>query len=110
MSSLRRTLEQLAMAFAESVLQAVRDASVNELLVAAGPIPGFVRRSDVEVADDLDQIVALLKDKQEGLRSEEIRSVLGIDRREMPRVLKEGLSKQRLRTAGKKRWTRYMAA
>jgi hypothetical protein len=53
--------------------------------------------------------VALLKSKKAGLRSEQIRDALKLDRREMPRVLKAGLAKKAIRAKGKKRATVYSA-
>jgi len=44
------------------------------------------------------------------MRSEEIRKALKLDVREVPRVLKEGLSKKKLKSRGQKRATRYSAA
>jgi Fic family protein len=48
--------------------------------------------------------------KKTGLRSEEIRRALKLDVREVPRVLKEGLTKKKLRSKGQKRATTYFAA
>jgi Fic family protein len=58
----------------------------------------------------LGTIVTLLKGKKAGLRSEQIRAALKLDVREVPRVLKEGLAKKRLRSKGQKRATTYFAA
>jgi Fic family protein len=51
-----------------------------------------------------------VKAKKTGLRSEEIRRALKLDVREVPRVLKEGLTKKKLRSKGQKRATTYFAA
>jgi hypothetical protein len=67
------------------------------------------RRSPEEIAKALDGVVLLVKSSREGLRSEQIREALGMDRKEMPRVLKEGLAKRRLRAKGNKRATVYTA-
>jgi Fic family protein len=45
-----------------------------------------------------------------GLRAEQIRKALGMEAREMPRVLKEGLAKKTLKSKGEKRSTMYSAA
>jgi hypothetical protein len=68
------------------------------------------RRSAEEIAGVLDGIVALLKKNRAGLRAEQIRSELGLQAKEMPRVLKEGLSTQKLKSKGQKRATTYFAA
>ena len=69
-------------------------------------------RLDIDLARDADfgQIVALVKTKKAGLRSEEIRKALKLDVREVPRVLKEGLAKKALKSKGQKRATAYTAA
>ena len=67
------------------------------------------RRGPEEIAKTLAQVVALVKTKKTGLRSEEIRKALKLDVREVPRVLKEGLSKKKLKSKGQKRATTYSA-
>ena len=58
----------------------------------------------------LDGVVALVKKHKEGLRAEQIRSELALVAKEMPRVLKEGLSSRRLKSKGQKRATTYFAS
>ena len=67
------------------------------------------RRSATDIQAALGQIVGLLKKHSEGLRAEQIRKELGMMPKEMPRVLKEGLSKKALRSKGQKRATTYYA-
>ena len=67
-------------------------------------------RSLEDIAKTLASIVALLKGKKAGLRSEQIRAALKLDKREMPRVLKMGLAKKAIRSKGQKRSTTYFAA
>ena len=57
----------------------------------------------------LASVVALLKKSPDGLRSEAIRDALKLDRREVPRVLAEGLKGKVLRKRGAKRATVYRA-
>jgi len=83
---------------------------------ASRPAPGrakggrLARRSPADIAKTLGQIVALVKTKKAGLRSEEIRKALKLDVREVPRVLKEGLAKKTLKSKGQKRATVYTVA
>ncbi len=65
------------------------------------------RRSAEEIAKTLDKIVLLVKTQKNGLRAEEIRSKLGMQAKEMPRILKEGITKKKLTTKGQKRATTY---
>jgi hypothetical protein len=134
MSSLRTTLNDLASSFAASVLDAVRGASLAELVhqttggARRGPgrpkaMPDgnmrptrearsgrLKRRSPEEIAKALDEVLALLAKSKGGLRAEQIRERLKMQSKEMPRVLKEGLVKKKLRSKGQKRATTYTAA
>jgi hypothetical protein len=118
---------------ASSVLQAIRGASLEELLGEAGGGarrgPGrppsstaarttsatprarksgrLARRSPEQIAKALDQVVALVKTKKDGLRAEQIRAALKMQSKEMPRVLQEGLAKKKLKAKGQKRATTY---
>lgn len=73
---------------------------------ASGRLP---RRSAAEIQAALDQIVGLLKKHKDGLRAEAIRTSLGMQAKEMPRILKEGLSAKKLTSKGQKRATTYFA-
>jgi hypothetical protein len=132
MPTLRITLHDLANSFASSVLDAIRGASLEELLGEArgarrGPgrppkstagatasatprarKPGrLARRSPEQIAKALDQVIALVKSKKDGLRAEQIRAALKMQSKEMPRVLQEGLAKKKLKAKGQKRATTY---
>src|SRR5580693_6221706 len=135
MPTLRSTLHDLAHSFASSVLDAIRGASLEELLGEAGGSvrrgPGrppkstagttasetprarkagrLARRSPEQITKALDQVVALVKGKKDGLRAEQIRAGLKMQSKEMPRVLQEGLAKKKLKTKGQKRATTYFA-
>jgi hypothetical protein len=132
MPTLNAQLQALAHAFAEQVVEAIRGSSLLELVGGAGAVgngrtragrggqteppstptkprkPGRLpRRSPEEIAKALDKIVLLVKTHKSGLRAEEIRSTLGMQAKEMPRILKEGVSKKKLVTKGQKRATTY---
>jgi energy-converting hydrogenase A subunit M len=68
------------------------------------------RRSPEQIANALGDVVSLLKKTKGGLRAEQIREALKLQSKEMPRVLKEGLTKKKLRSKGQKRATTYTAA
>ena len=72
----------------------------------AGRLP---RRSPEDIAKVLAQVVVLVKSEKQGLRAEEIRAKLGVQRKEMPRVLKEGIARKQLKAKGQKRSTTYSA-
>jgi len=68
------------------------------------------RRTPERIAAVLTKVVGVLKSTKDGPRSEDIQTELKLDKREVPRVLKEGLSRKLLRSKGEKRATRYWAA
>jgi hypothetical protein len=133
-NTLRSALDDLARTFASGVLAAIRGASIEDLQVesdggrgrrAGGggggqpdPLRGarktkgsrLARRSPEQIAKTVDQVVALVKKSKGGLRSEEIKKALGLDVREVPRILKTGVKTKKLKSKGHKRATTYTAA
>ncbi len=125
--TLRTRIQQLAASFAASLLDAIRAASLEELLAETGrrphgatsrPVLGssklgaggrLPRRSLDEIADVADRICTLLEGHPEGLRAEQIRSELALDAKELPRPLAEALSSRRVTKTGQKRATTYFA-
>jgi len=136
MANLQSQLHDMASSFAEAVLHAIRSASLQELLhpasgnarnarvgASAGlpkpdggspdhrrPSRRLARRSSEDIAKQLGRVVTLVKAHKAGLRAEQIRSKLGMQSKEMPRVLKEGLTNKALKSKGQKRATTYFAA
>lgn len=131
MSNLKSTLENLATDFAASVLEALRSASLDELMevskgpgrrgggrgaalaIGAGRRRGkggrLGRRSSAELNAVLESIVGLLEKNPKGLRAENIRENLGLEAKELPRPLAEGIRNGSLRKTGQKRATTYFA-
>ncbi len=132
MPTLRSQLDSLAAAFASAVVDAIRGASLHELVASDGraapaaraassaPVAKTAspkttrsgrlkRRSSEDIGQVLDQIVSLVKKNKDGLRAEQIRAELDLQAKELPRVLKEGLRSKRLRKTGQKRATVYSA-
>lgn len=133
MPTLKIQIEALAKTFAAQVLTAIRSSSLEEILgqavaprttrtakgakapkaPSAAKAPRrrgrLARRSVDQIQTQLASVVALLKKSPKGLRSEEIRNVLKLDRREVPRVLAEGLKSKAVRKTGAKRATNYKA-
>lgn len=67
------------------------------------------RRSLEEIQAVVADVVKLVAKHPDGLRSETIRTELDLDVREVPRVLKEGLTMGALKSTGQKRATVYFA-
>jgi hypothetical protein len=115
------SLEELASANGSGFVGNGRSAHAARATAAVAAIPTpnaakparsngrLQRRSAEEIAKTLDKIVLLVKTQKNGLRAEEIRSKLGMQAKEMPRILKEGLSTKRLTSKGQKRATTYFA-
>jgi hypothetical protein len=138
MSTLHQTINALASEFAHSLVRALRNASLDEIIAEthAGHSAGggarrrgrapaasagggggtarrgggrLQRRSQTDINGVVTKIVALLKGHKKGLRAEEIREKLHLDRREIPRPLAEALKKKLVSKKGKKRATTYFA-
>jgi hypothetical protein len=76
---------------------------------ARKPAGRLQRRTPEEIARSLALVVALVR-KSTGMRSEEIQKALKLDKREVPRILYEGLKGKKLKKKGQKRATVYSAA
>ncbi|MBX3210168.1 MAG: hypothetical protein KF764_34370 [Labilithrix sp.] len=126
MSNLRQIIESHAQQFAAAIVQALRSASLDELVAitggagrgaSAGTSPKarkgkdgrLGRRSQEDIEATLKKIVSVLVKHPEGLRSEQIKAALQLDTREMPRPIAEGLSSGILNKSGNKRATVYTA-
>lgn len=141
MTNLRTTLANLANDFAAGVLDAIRTASLAEILAesgsagrrgargrrgaegasalvgsavraagrgrSAGRGGRLSRRSAEDIQDMVERICTLLARHPKGLRAEQIRDALGVQSKELPRPLAEGLSGKRLAKRGEKRATTY---
>jgi hypothetical protein len=135
MPTLQSQLDALASNFAKAIIAALQRASLQEFVgsdrgrgssgrtprrevsvASPGPTvskaaprkPGRLpRRSADEIAATLNKIILLVKTHKDGMRAEEIRSKLGMQSKEMPRILKEGVSTKKLTTKGQKRATTY---
>jgi len=134
-TSLRSQLNDLATTFADGVLAAIRTASLEDLLAESGARGGrrasggggggqpdplrkrgrlrgrLARRTQEQIEATLAKVIAAVRaTRGQGLRAEEIRKALGLDVREVPRVLKQGLKTKKLKAKGNKRATVYRAA
>ena len=136
MPTLRSQLDALAANFASQIMASLRGASLHDLVgkTDGGRVEGngrrtrgggqpdllvvptkprkpgrLPRRSAEEIAATLNKIVLLVKTQKNGMRAEEIRSKLGMQAKEMPRILREGLSTKKLTSKGQKRATTYFA-
>jgi hypothetical protein len=131
MTPLQSQIVELTGSLTNAILETIRSASLKELMgsgagqiqqpmlagrMAALPVgPRLLpsgrlhRRSLDEIAKTLDSVASLLKRHPQGLRAEQIRNELGLMRKELPRVLKDGLTNKVIRAKGEKRATTYFA-
>jgi hypothetical protein len=134
--SLRSQLDALASTFATQIVAVIQGASIHDLAATNGRAVGrsartaaeaagahnpvsvpkksgkggrLPRRSAEEISSLLGKIVLLVKTHKDGMRAEEIRSKLGMQSKEMPRILKEGIATKKLMSKGRKRATTYFA-
>jgi hypothetical protein len=132
-NQLHSRISLLAASFVDSVLEAVKSSSLQEILDGGGsahraepraaraafaPRAGRVpaarngrlpRRSAEDIAKTLEVVVSLLGSRKNGLRAEQIRTELNMQAKELPRILKEGLGRKKIRAVGQKRATTYFA-
>ncbi len=125
MSSLRQTINAEAARFAQAIVEALRSSSLDELMSIAGSTPRsgsasakttpkirngrLGRHSAGDIDQTLSRILDLLGNHPEGLRAEQIKASLGLDKREMPRPIASGLASGALSKSGQKRATVYFA-
>ena len=93
-------------AAARSAVSKATQTPAQKPVRANGRLP---RRSADEIQAMLGKVVGLVKKHKGGLRAEEIRTNLEMLSKEMPRILKEGISTKKLSTKGQKRATTYFA-
>jgi len=132
MPDLRATIESLAEQFAAGVLEAIRGASLDDIVAAtareggregrrrresgpgrpASPPPSKrrPRPSAQHVAALAEGIVALVKQHPKGLRAEQIRAELGIAKNQWMRPLALALESKKLTKKGEKWSTTYFPA
>jgi hypothetical protein len=137
-TQLQNRILALAASFVDSVLEAVKRSSLEDLVGSRGSpsdrggrgarggaarsagnshahahaaqvtAAGRLRRRSAEdIAKVLEVVVSLLGSRKNGLRAEQIRSELNLRAKELPRILKEGLARKKIRAAGQKRATTY---
>ena len=96
-----------ALTSAGAVRRVVSKATKTPARKGARASGRLARRSAEEIQAMLGKVIGLVKKHKDGLRSEEIRKNLGMLPKEMPRILKEGLSSKKLSSKGQKRATTY---
>src|SRR5881394_2796773 len=117
MSNLRTQIDLLATQFAGHIIEALRLASLDDLMAIAGDRRGGARarstgggapssvaaggvrrrgrlgrRSQAQIGRMVDEIVDLLAKNAAGMRAEQIRSALNVQAKELPRPLADALA------------------
>jgi hypothetical protein len=119
--TLHSTIKDLASAFANQVLIALRAVSLDELVESASGAPRAAaqrskapvtrrkrrRRSAADLEAAVVAIVDALKEAKSGLRAEVLREKLGLARNELPLAVRKALSEKRIRKTGAQRATTY---
>jgi hypothetical protein len=65
------------------------------------------RRTEAEIHDGVESVVALVRKHKDGIGAQKIREVLGLRAADMPRLLKDAIKGKLLKSTGKKRATVY---
>jgi hypothetical protein len=127
--TLKSEIEALAMQFADGVIAALRNASLQDLLDghasapkgasprAGAPAPsagarkgqGRVRRSASDIEHVQGLIVAKLREHAMGLRSEQLQKALKLTKQEIVGPIAAALAAKKIVKTGEKRATTYFA-
>ena len=132
--NLQATIRQLAETFAEGLLQAARSASLEEILEGGGGAlsgrraPGRPRKSAAPVAAEpvakrgrpakrngasgdasIDRIVEVLRKNPKGLRSEQLRAQLKLEKIPFRQAAAKALDANLISRTGEKRSTTFFA-
>ncbi len=129
--TLKSDIEALASTFADGVLAALRNASLEDILEGrVSPVAksaparptssttsrpqktagGSGRRSASDIAHVEGVIVAKLREHRAGLRSEQLQKVLKLSKAEIVRPIASALAAKKIVKTGEKRATTYFAA
>lgn len=121
-NDLQAEVQAAADAFAKQLLEIFQSAVLGNLSVSIGQSAPRGRRGPARAASgkrlrrsqaDIDnlagEIVRALKSARAGLRAEQLREKLGVERKLLPRALADALAKKTIRKTGKKRATTYYA-
>lgn len=125
-SSIREIAATFAEQFADQIIQLVQTASMAEVFgkpatggaaTAAAPVKSAPpqrrakrgRRAAAADTNTLPAIIELLKKSSEGMRSEQLRDALSIDKATATKALTAGLADKSITKKGTRRATRYFA-
>jgi hypothetical protein len=118
----RESIQAAVTVFVEELMSVIRTAAIGDLDSDERPAARvqtrakapeskparLVRRTPEQIAAVAADITALLRKCPKGLRAEEIRDKLGLDRRELPRVLQQAVKDKQIKVlGGQKRSTVY---
>ena len=111
-SALRETLRALADRFVNDVLAALSRTLDTEIFERAEPAPALAprqRRRRIDLASVSEQIAGALEKSSGGVRAEELRRAVGLDKATFVRGVRHLISVRRVRKTGLRRDTRYFA-
>lgn len=94
---------------AKSIAAAAAKKTAAPAKKAAAPVASDkrIRRTAEDISEGVDQIVSLLQKHPDGLRSENIREELEMERKFLPKLITEALASKRITKSGEKRATLY---
>lgn len=112
-AALRETLRGLADRFVTDILAALSKTLDTEIFERAAPEPTTVerkpRRRRVDLASVTAQIAGALAKTTGGVRAEDLRRAVGLDKARFVRGVRKLIAERRVRKTGLRRDTRYFA-
>lgn len=122
-SAVEGAIRDRAAEFAESLLEALRSASLSDIVGGHPELPparrtpparqrsnARYRRSGTEINDLAKEIVDLCKKHPEGVKAEEMQAVLKVENRKLQRPIFLLLKRGAVKKTGQKRSTLYFSA
>ena len=127
MPNLERVIRELSLNLARDILQALKHASLDELVAERGPSANARarmsagaaaprhRRSDAEIEKLTEKIVGVVRAHAQGISAEELKAILKLpsgraSQKIIARPIALALASKRVRKRGTRRATRYFRA
>lgn len=112
--NLQNTIQELSAKLASEILLAFKGATFAEIAEVGGKPGKRTKASGKRIRRSLEDIQAMAKKVAKsipsaGMRAEQIRESLDIDRKDLPRILREALTLKLVKSKGQKRATTYFA-
>ncbi|MBX3230483.1 MAG: hypothetical protein KIT84_02880 [Labilithrix sp.] len=110
MTELQVLLDRHVAALTQAILESIKELSIDDFAALSEDAPPAPKPTTATITSAaLDDVLALLSSHQSGLRSEQIRAALGIEKRALQRLIADGLEGGAIVKSGQRRATLYFA-